>query len=136
MVTYDCPRCGYQTNHRQVIKRHLYGRKKTCKNVKGLELTDQIKEIVLNDGHHFPSKSDISNHLTTINNTINNQNLIINGNLNGRLMRHLNLMTTEEKRNRLLKLKGKRLIDFEDQLDNQFENRIKKLETNSYSVPY
>ena len=51
IVDYECPRCGYTTNEKWMMRRHLYGRKGSCQaklaHVGVVELTDAIKEEVL-----------------------------------------------------------------------------------------
>ena len=46
MVNYNCQRCGYETNHKSVFKKHLL-RKNLCKN-KLQELT-QYELLILNN---------------------------------------------------------------------------------------
>ena len=52
-LLYKCPRCNYETNHKTKIKNHM-SRKFKCGNVNNIQLTDGIKEIVLNDRVYYP----------------------------------------------------------------------------------
>jgi hypothetical protein len=48
-IPYTCPRCGYTTNHKGVMRKHLYNLKKTCASaVSNIDLNDNVKEYVLN----------------------------------------------------------------------------------------
>lgn len=52
---YICYRCGYETNQKQHIKRHLYHLTKQCPGVKHNEpLTDEIKECILENRMYHP----------------------------------------------------------------------------------
>ena len=47
---YGCPRCGYETDIKQSMNLHLYKKKKPCPaTVNNIELTDEIKEYILNN---------------------------------------------------------------------------------------
>ena len=45
---YQCPRCGFSSNHKGTMQRHLYDLKKPCPALaSAIELTDDIKQHVL-----------------------------------------------------------------------------------------
>ena len=47
---YECIRCGYSTDLKQSMNLHLYKKKKPCQTiVNNIELTDEIKEYILNN---------------------------------------------------------------------------------------
>jgi hypothetical protein len=46
---YTCPRCGYDTLERNNMRKHFYKRNKICCIKNDIELTDDIKEYVLNN---------------------------------------------------------------------------------------
>ena len=92
-VPYMCPRCSYETSNKELIKKHFL-RKTVCPNNVGLELTDEIKKIVLRDRrYHLPKRDDRPNMV------INNYNMMAN---------FINGMDTKEKMSYLLEYcKGK-----------------------------
>ena len=55
---YTCIRCGYNTHDRSCIRRHLYIKKKPCQSIENdIELTDEIKETILNNRiYHMPKE--------------------------------------------------------------------------------
>lgn len=55
-IKYTCPRCDYTTNKITNMQTH-FKRKKGCENKNNLELTDVIKEIVLQDRVYHPPKT-------------------------------------------------------------------------------
>ena len=71
---YTCIRCGYNTHDRSCIRRHLYIKKKPCQSIENdIELTDEIKETILNNRiYHMPKEKKN----TTYNKIINNNNNI------------------------------------------------------------
>ena len=65
-VPYTCCRCEYQTSSKKLMRRHLYERKVVCPTKHNVELTDMIKEHIVNYRiYHVPS-------LTALNRAINN----------------------------------------------------------------
>ena len=76
-ILYLCPRCGYQTDHKNFMRNHLYTLKKPCAGkVMAIDLTDDIKEHVLaNRVWHQPPLADPP---PTIHQTINNYNTMNN----------------------------------------------------------
>jgi hypothetical protein len=87
---YLCIRCGFTTKIKNDIRRHFYNIKKICPAIKNnIELTDEIKEYILNNRiyiipkqeYHSPNK--ICNDLSIIKNDINklNKDLPVNNQL-------------------------------------------------------
>ena len=79
---YTCPRCGYETPNKTYMHRHFYRNKKPCPgSVKRMELTEEVKTIVLedrvyilrDDARAIPSM--VINHTNTIINHIANLNI-------------------------------------------------------------
>lgn len=69
---YKCARCSYETNKKSNINNH-FNRKRVCANVNNIELTDEIKQTILDNRiYHPPAPVQAP---TTINNTINNVNI-------------------------------------------------------------
>ena len=74
---YKCPRCGYTTNQKNMMRRHLYLLKKPCAgSVNVVTLTDEIKEHILENREWHPPPQEQQQNLAapTIQQTINNYN--------------------------------------------------------------
>lgn len=57
---YLCPRCGYETIRKDLMRKHLYNLKKPCPGQKNkIELTEPIKQEILRDRvYEIPSERD------------------------------------------------------------------------------
>lgn len=115
---YICPRCNYNTEYKKNVRRHLHDNKKTCPNNNDLELTDEIREIVLRDRKYHPPKK-----VTKIVN-YNTLNKIVIG------------MDFTEKMEYFLEYGNKKLLDFEDDLEDHFEYRNNRLVKNIHQGGY
>jgi hypothetical protein len=80
-----------------------------------MELTDEIREIVLKDRKYHPPK-----RITKIVNNYNTLNKIVLG------------MDISEKMDHYLQYSQQKMLDFEDKLENHFEYRVERLEQNKY----
>lgn len=70
---YCCPRCGYKTQKKCDIARHFFNKKKLCPGQElELELSDDIKDIVLKNRVYQPPKQDTSSVVTNINTYMQN----------------------------------------------------------------
>lgn len=118
-IPYTCVRCGYTSDHKNAMKKHLYEKKKPCPSAKAdVELTDDIKECILeNRVYHLP-KSD-----TVINQTINNYNTMNN---------FIASMDNIEKLTKLMCYKNVDIMDFERSIEAKYETKAKRLEQNTY----
>lgn len=59
-IRYQCPRCGYETHQRSNMRKHFYGLKKMCPGkVCVMDLTDEIREHVLNNRIYTQPKTDL-----------------------------------------------------------------------------
>lgn len=115
VVMYKCARCSYETNKKSNINNH-FNRKRVCANVNNIELTDEIKQTILDNRiYHPPAPVQAP---TTINNTFNIYNTISKLDPEfkiDKLMEHLNrnMLPLEENqhfaylRNSMLSLKNK-----------------------------
>ena len=116
--TYMCPRCNYISRVKKDINQHLYNRKTACPDINGLELTDEIKQIVIQKRRYHPPKKE------TIVNNINNFNMMIN---------LVNGLSFEEKiiqkPGYVLEYTKLKILDIEDGLEHRFKNKIKRLES-------
>lgn len=78
-VLYCCPRCKYETNHKAYMRKHLYQLKKECPGTHSLlELTDDIKDHILANRVWHPPPPEERPQPLTINQTINNYNVMNN----------------------------------------------------------
>jgi hypothetical protein len=96
-----------------------------CSNETGIELTDEVKEYVLKNHKYIPPKFD--KQPKTINQTVNMYNVFNN---------LVTQMDFEQKVNLLMNYQNRKLIDFEDGLNDHFEHRLKKLEQDKYPNGY
>jgi hypothetical protein len=118
---YECPRCNHRTSHKNDMKKH-FSRKRMCANENGINLTDEIMAVVLEEyKYHPPPKEPSDSKNITINNTIN---------------KYVLKMDFGEKMKHILEYQQKKLLCFEDNLESQFENRVNRLEMNSYPNGY
>lgn len=61
---YLCIRCGFNTKIKNDIRRHFYNLKKKCPAIKNnIELTDEIKEYILNNRIYFIPKVEKKKNL-------------------------------------------------------------------------
>jgi len=54
-TNYICPRCGYQAPRKGTMRRH-FNKQKICRNTYQIELSDEVKEIVLRDKVYYRPK--------------------------------------------------------------------------------
>lgn len=124
---YVCPRCNYKTKNRPDIVRH-FNRKYLCSDENGLDLTEEIKQIVYkNHKYHKPFKTTdlvVDENRSTI---INNYNILTN------LVSRLEIT---EKLDFLLDHNNKQLLDIEFNLDKTFEHRVDRLENDKSKSGY
>ena len=75
-VPYTCVRCNYTSKRRDMMKSH-FNRKKPCPNVNDIELTSEIKTIILDNRVFHKRKQptvithNYNNHIQTVNNVYN-----------------------------------------------------------------
>lgn len=117
---YICPRCNYKSCNKVDIRRH-FNRIKVCPDHNDIILTDDIKEHVYQHHiYHKPTKPTTST-------VINNFNLLSN------LVNQLDLY---EKLEYLLEYQDKKMVDFEDCLEQRFEHRVNRLESDKFNGGY
>ena len=102
------------------MKIHFYELKNLCKNETGIELTDEIKEYVLEHRKYIPLKNNA-------NNVINNYNTLNN------FIIQMDLITKIE---HLLAYQNIKTIDFEANLETHFEKKEKRLNEDKYPYGY
>ena len=117
---YTCPRCGYTSEQRSHMNKHLYQVKKPCPGSKAtIELTDTIKQHILdNRVYHIPKQPKQK----IINQTINNYNTMNN---------FINNIDVIEKLTKYMEHKNQELISFDDAIDSRFSARVQQLDHTS-----
>ena len=64
-IPYKCPRCGYSTAKKSNINNHFYQKIKICPaSINELDLTDEIKECVLNNRTYNIEKNKLTNQVS------------------------------------------------------------------------
>lgn len=115
-----CPRCNYSTLNKIDMKRH-FERLRICPNENAVELTEQIKEIVLRDRkYHADNKPKIQSIVQNI----------------GYLNQIARQIDTYEKLDFLSDQRQTKLIGFEDGLENFFLPRNRRIEDKTFSSLY
>ena len=72
MSNYICARCNYESNLRRYMQRH-FNRKRPCPKINDVILTDEIKQMILEDHvYHIPKPGKVTNITNITNNTQNN----------------------------------------------------------------
>lgn len=116
-VLYQCPRCGYKTNQKNMMRRHLYQLKKQCPGtVSTIDLDDDIKQHVLANRiwHLSRDRHEHEKQPLTIHQTINNYNTM--NNLVTRLDDLTKLMAYTQYNNTPL-------VNFSDEVEQTYEKR-------------
>lgn len=76
-IPYTCPRCNYNCPRRDTMRTH-FKRNRGCPNINNVELTDEIKNIVLNDRVYHPPKIDVKKRKEVIE---VEQNIVVTSNV-------------------------------------------------------
>jgi hypothetical protein len=120
---YECIRCGYETEFKTNIHKHLFLKKTPCPQTKNLiVLTDDIKQHIIDNRIYIippPVKVPKVTNIITNNNTINN--LIVN-------------MDTIDKITKYTDYKHVDLIDFDESVDMKMRNRADKFRAGDSKV--
>jgi len=105
------------------MKNHLYETKKTCPCiVKNIELTDDIKEFIMtNRLYHIVDEVKVTNQ------TINNYNTMNNFIAN---------MDYVEKITKLANHKQLEIVDFESQVEEEYQRTVNKLDRNTFKYGF
>lgn len=119
---YTCPRCAYVTALKTDMFKHLYKLKKTCPGQESLiELTEEVKQSILNNRVYIPEKVHQPN---TIINNYNNVNNFIAG------------LDVLEKLSKYMKHKNTGLIGFEQAIEDKYSRTVRKLEDDSWKYGF
>lgn len=123
---YLCPCCGYHTSHKGNMYFHLHKLKKQCpKTVNDIELTEAIKEHILQNRIYKVPKPEKPPTTVQNNNTVNQ--IINNYNTVNNFVANMDFM---DKLTKYLSYNNIELIDYGEQVEQQFERTRKKLEKN------
>jgi hypothetical protein len=121
---YQCPCCAYTTPHKTNMRFHLYKLQKPCpKSFNNIELTDDIKQHIMNNRIYMVPKETPQ----TINQTINNYNTINNFIAN---------MDFVEKLSKYMSYNNMELIDYNDKVEAQYLRTRKRLEKDQCKYIY
>ena len=114
---YKCPRCGYTTHQKSHMRNHLYKKIKACPGRREqIELTNEIKQHILdNKVYKLPKKTPQQIVFQQINNIqqINN---------------YINRLDPMEKLSMFLDYKKTPLLDFTEQVEEDYYDDVKELE--------
>lgn len=112
---YTCVRCGYETYLKDDIRKHMYKRKKPCPcTVTTIEITDEIKEWILeNRIYSIPKEKPV-----TITQTINNYNTINNMIIS---------MAPMDKITKLCKIQNLHIKNLEYSIGDHFDKKNEKM---------
>jgi hypothetical protein len=129
IILYTCPRCGYETKEKYRMRDHFYKRQKHCPcGVRDLVLTDEIKEKVMSERvYHIPKEKKEKTIQQIITNNIQNNNTMNN---------YIKNMDSLDKIKKYINYNDIDLMSIEDNLENTFSARVKKLEGNKFKFGY
>ena len=121
MIDYECYRCGYATDKKWNMKKHLYDLKLACQAKEhDVLLTDEIKDLILLNRRYAPILNEVekcNGNVVVLNNLVTRSDLI-------------------DKLNYILEYTQTQQIDFEYLVENCFSKSIKRLEDRSFKMPY
>ncbi len=128
IIPYTCIRCNYTTKDRYSIKRHFYERKKKCPGTKNkIELTDEIKEDILENRVYIIPAPVKEPKQTTIINNIHNNNTMNN---------YIKNMDSLDKIKKYMNYNDIDLVSLEEDLEGKFSARVNKLEGDKFKFGY
>lgn len=119
---YCCIRCGYTTEKKYHIHKHLYLLKKQCPTISNdIELTNEIKDYIIANRIYKIPKDEPKNIINNIqnNNTINN--FIAN-------------LDPIEKINKYITFKNMDLVDYGDTIENGLRDKVCMLENKKNDI--
>ena len=116
-IPYTCPRCNYQCIRKGHMQQHLNKKKQCPKAQSDIELSDEIKNIILEHRVYRPPPvvtppHQTINQIVNYNNTINN--LVTN-------------IDTIEKLTKYITFSDVKLLEYGDTIENNFVKQVKGL---------
>lgn len=116
---YKCPRCTYETKRRAAIERHFNDLVKPCPTIElDIELTQTIKDKVLNFRRYHHKKEETVTQMINSNNTIINY---VSNNIDAKF-----------KLERITSYHNKEITDFETHVDELYEKDSRRFLENKY----
>lgn len=114
---YSCIRCGYKTQRKSCMQKHLLVNKNMCPGSENdIELTDEIKQYIIeNRVYHIPKTKD------PLHQTINNYNVMNN---------FIASMDVVEKLQRFTEFNNNNVESFEKTIEDKYKKKVKFLEQN------
>lgn len=121
---YECPRCGYQTHFKSSIRKHLYGKKKTCQGVLcDIALSEEIKQIVImNRKYKVNTSSTVPTQFNVYQQTNNYTNM----------SNFICKMDVIDKLSKYIQHRKEPLYNFDDHVTLTYEQTIDKLDNDFY----
>ncbi len=122
---YECIRCGYSTKIKSHMRDHLFKKIKPCPATENdIDLTEQIKEYIL------------ANRIYKIPKEEKQPTFIQNIQYNNTMYNYVNKLDTIDKLTKLMDYKDKEIMYLEDDMEDNFKVRVKKMENNSFKFGY
>jgi hypothetical protein len=123
---YCCCRCGYSTREKNNMRKHLYNLLKPCPGSRNnIELTDEIKECILNNRvYHIPKEEKPMQQINNIINYNNTMNNFING------------LDFIDKINKYAEYRQVEIVDFDQSVEDLYASKVRRLENNQYKYGF
>jgi hypothetical protein len=127
---YKCVRCGYETDHKSSMFNHFYKKKRPCPMSNNtIELTQEIKQYIL-ENHVYNLQPLVPANIPQrigVSSTINNFHTVNN---------FISSLDTMSKLSKYIGYKNIDIIDFEDKIENKYENRVQRLDADAYKCGF
>lgn len=118
---YTCPRCGYETQLKADMRKHLYKLKTSCPGQRSkIVLTDEVRQEVL-ESRVYQIRSDDNSNSCTINNNFNS---------------YVMDMDPQDKLEKLLVWNNNKPYNFGDKIEQEQSIKIRKLDDRSYEFGF
>lgn len=138
-LDYICPRCNYSCNRKNDMSRHLFHRKRICRDPNGsdIELTDEIKQQILLNRIYDPNRQILSSSTVEDNytlpsigsKTINQSKSVVINNTQINVEKMVIQMSSIDKLECLLKYGRLELLGCDNTMDKRFEDDVYKFKT-------
>ncbi len=129
IIPYTCFRCNYKSKNKTCMRRH-FDKKKKCPAVSlkhDIELTDEIKEKILENRQYFLPEIKEEKVEPTIIKNITNYNTMYN---------YINNMDSIEKLDKYMNYKQLETVPLENNIEYKFATRIDKMKEDKFQYGY